>query len=756
MYSRGIFPLLLLLVSLASCGNESRSDGSGNVSVSDPCATLGGDEDGDQVCNALDNCETVANSGQRDSDGDGIGDACDPETTACARQGDIDSDGICNDIDNCITVANGDQQDSDGDGVGDACDPRPDSEPCSQLGGDADSDQVCQAFDNCPDNPNPNQRDADADGLGDPCDATPAMCDDWGGDADGDGVCDDFDNCTGTHNPLQYDKDGDGTGDACDPDYQSNTAAPPCSGLGGDMDGDDWCSIYDNCPGVANPDQSDLDGDGIGDACDAEECDGRDNNGDGNIDEGMPDADGDTVPDCTDICPGADDKLDADKDGIPDCKDKCPDDSINDPDFDNVCGLSDNCPTTANYNQGDRDGDGIGDACDVETCDGISNDLDTFVDEGMPDADGDGLCDEIDPCVDDASNDLDADGVCGNTDNCPHVPNPLQEDVDQDGWGDACELYATDCSAAAELQIPGVVQMPATWTLSAMAADPTREVIYLALPSSSAAYPNSVVAVDAPTASVLWSLPVGSEPNTLAVAHDGSILYVGLDGAARVRAVNLATRQACASFSLGYATYYGPLFAGDMDVVPGSPQVLVVSMRRKGVSPDFGGVAVFDHGWRRPQMTPDHTGARVITIASADTVYGYNNSSTEYGLRRLTISEDGIEEVLNQRDLISGFSLDILYAGGSIFATNGRIVDAATMTLLGTTAGNGPVAARPTLDEVYYATSDKVVVYDTTTFLWSRDVSVVGLSSPKWIATWGDTGIAVGTTAKLYLVADTP
>jgi hypothetical protein len=39
-------------------------------------------------------------------------------------------------------------------------------------------------------------------------------------------------------------------------------------GGGGDPDGDGICSANDNCPTVSNPDQRDLDGDGIGDACD--------------------------------------------------------------------------------------------------------------------------------------------------------------------------------------------------------------------------------------------------------------------------------------------------------------------------------------------------------------------------------------------------------------------------------------------------------------------------------------------------------
>lgn len=44
----------------------------------DPCAGAGGDTDGDGVCNDDDNCPELANPEQQDTDGDSIGDACDP------------------------------------------------------------------------------------------------------------------------------------------------------------------------------------------------------------------------------------------------------------------------------------------------------------------------------------------------------------------------------------------------------------------------------------------------------------------------------------------------------------------------------------------------------------------------------------------------------------------------------------------------------------------------------------------------------
>ena len=83
------------------------------------------DWDGDGVAAHSDNCDAVYNPTQADSDGDKLGNACDPTPTAATNGDDHDGDVYRNAADNCPTVANPQQEDDDNDGIGDACDPAP-------------------------------------------------------------------------------------------------------------------------------------------------------------------------------------------------------------------------------------------------------------------------------------------------------------------------------------------------------------------------------------------------------------------------------------------------------------------------------------------------------------------------------------------------------------------------------------------------------------------------------------------------------
>jgi gliding motility-associated-like protein len=256
------------------------------------------------------------------------------------------------------------------------------------------------------------------------------------GDSDGDGVLDANDNCPSVANANQADFDGDGIGDVCDTD----------------IDGD-------GLPNADDPDDNnaDTDGDGIPDGADA------DVDGDGTVDNGT-DTDGDGIPDSVDV--------DVDGDGVPDNGTDADGDGINDANDtrdDTADDDGDGIPNGSdvdvdgdgvNDNGVDTDGDGINDANDPDIDgDGILNDADADADgdgvvENGPDTDADGINDANDPDIDgdgilnDADADADGDGIVENGPDFDGdgINDANDPDIDGDGVlnGDDPNDYNTD------------------------------------------------------------------------------------------------------------------------------------------------------------------------------------------------------------------------------------------------------------------------------------------------------------------------
>jgi len=298
--------------------------------------------------------------------------------------------------------------------------------------------------------------------------------------------------------------------------------------------------------------------------------------------------------------------------------------------------------------------------------------------------------------------------------------------------------------------------------------NPADGYLYASVPSTSPIAPNSIARIQPATGAITGSVPVGSEPRDLAISDDGVTLYVGLDGAGAVRRVNLSTMTAGIQFTMGTDSFLGQLYAEDIEVQPGNPDVIVVSLRNQGYSPRHMGVAVFDNGVKRALVTPTHTGSNVIAFGATSTrVYGYNNETTEFGFRRMTVSPDGIVVQDVTDGIITGFSSDIEFLGGRIYASTGVVIDAEARTPLGTFSlsggyGNGVVA--PTTGNIYFAVgtygypgSTSLEIFDPTTFVAVDRYTLPVTGQPSTLRAAGANRFALRTDggAHFYVLSNT-
>lgn len=287
--------------------------------------------------------------------------------------------------------------------------------------------------------------------------------------------------------------------------------------------------------------------------------------------------------------------------------------------------------------------------------------------------------------------------------------------------------------------------------------------IYASIPSSNGANGNSLGVINPVTYLLENTIFIGSEPSVLAIADNGQYIYSGFTGSSTVRIFDVATQTAGIQFSLGSDMLTGPYYVEDIEVMPGQPTTIAISRRNVGYSPRHEGVAIYDGNVMRPITTPDHTGSNKIEFTSNDSLIGYNNETTEFGIRRLLVDTTGVSNVNVTQSVLSNFYLDFIYRNNFMYSTDGKVVDVSSAPFVIGQFSNvrGPVVYDENYNKVCYASYDfsgniTFERFNPNTFLISDSMSIPqGVGPVKSLITCGDGCYAFNTDdGKVIILKD--
>lgn len=283
---------------------------------------------------------------------------------------------------------------------------------------------------------------------------------------------------------------------------------------------------------------------------------------------------------------------------------------------------------------------------------------------------------------------------------------------------------------------------------------PTTDRLYVSTPEGET-NGNSLCVVDPYHGTIDTCYAIGGSPGALAVSDDEKYIYIGLTASPEIVRFDTDRQAVGQRFSLGSASpFYGDNFADDIAVVPGSPLAVAVSLMSQLTGPRHTGVAVFDDGVQRPLTTPVHTGSNSIAFDPATgLLYGFNNESSEFGLRKMAVTAEGVSVLSVTEGLFDKFGDEIEYADGRLYSHLGQLIDISgdVPVLAGQFRSdyslyNAGLAAAPDSNVVYFLNSTYspwllLQTFDKNTYELVGQREFLNLGGYVWrMVSWGGEG----------------
>jgi len=255
-----------------------------------------------------------------------------------------------------------------------------------------------------------------------------------------------------------------------------------------------------------------------------------------------------------------------------------------------------------------------------------------------------------------------------------------------------------------------------------LAWDSTRSLLYVAVPVSDPAFPNTIAVIDPTKLAINQTVPVADAPTAISLSDDGQYLYSGFSGQAIIQ------RYALPSFSLdltipagaGFAanvvgTYDSCTFPVDVKVAPGNPHSIAVTQGNINVEPrGCGGVAIYDDATARPD-TLGHSSGDFTTLAwGADATKLFSQSDPVFEtqtLNGLTVAPSGVSLAGTLNSGALGTRIHFDTGTNLLYSDSGVITNPAGPAQVGEFSAGGIVVTDSTLKRAFVLTNCGTGIY---------------------------------------------
>jgi hypothetical protein len=324
-----------------------------------------------------------------------------------------------------------------------------------------------------------------------------------------------------------------------------------------------------------------------------------------------------------------------------------------------------------------------------------------------------------------------------------------------------------------------------------MAWDANSSLLYVATADYDGVYPNSIVAINAGTGSIVSSQTVSPDPDLLSISSDDQYLYAGFAAATDMTQLQLPALGSPLTWPLTNSSSSATFWAGDLRAAPGNPHTTALTLFNQESNPEeTGGVVIYDDNVLRPNYVNGWGGgpappAVYDTLAwgSSDQLltgacsFGCLSNTPISPLYVFQISQSGAAFIAANPPSFSQGEIHSDFGTGLVYSDDGNVADPSTQAIVGTYNASGLVAPDSSLNRVFILgqTSEQantnnftVESFNENTYTPVSSITLDNLlGTPFELIRWGASGLAIltanpvevfsgntGSLGMLYLIED--